>query len=135
MPINKAHYPPNWTELSTQVKTDAGWKCEWCSAPHLDIIRRINTGTAADWEKVSFVPHPTVGEELTSMMNAARLRYYKLTKVVITTAHLNRDSTDNRRENLAALCQRCHLSHDILQHVENRRYGRDHKREHQLKIF
>lgn len=35
--------------------------------------------------------------------------------------------TDNRPENLAALCQRCHLLHDREQHRETRRRNRVQK--------
>lgn len=33
-------------------------------------------------------------------------------RVVLTIAHLNHDIHDNRPENLAALCQKCHNTHD-----------------------
>jgi 5-methylcytosine-specific restriction endonuclease McrA len=39
--------------------------------------------------------------------------------VVLTTAHLDHDDTNDARENLAALCQRCHLRHDLKQHMAN----------------
>lgn len=48
-------------------------------------------------------------------------------KVVLTVAHLDHDKTNNRFSNLAALCQRCHLGHDIKHHVFNRKYGRKTK--------
>ena len=56
-------------------------------------------------------------------------------KVVLTAAHVH----DHRPEaaqllNLAALCQRCHLRHDIFQHIANRKYGRLHGKEHQGKL-
>ncbi len=51
------------------------------------------------------------------------------TNVVLTVAHLNQDPTDNRDENLKALCQRCHLAHDREQHTENARATRQRKRE------
>jgi 5-methylcytosine-specific restriction endonuclease McrA len=59
------------------------------------------------------------------------------TKVVLTVAHLNHSHhlhEDYRFSNLAALCQKCHLKHDIKQHISNRRYGRKHKGEHQIKL-
>lgn len=55
-------------------------------------------------------------------------------KVVLTVAHVDHDKTNNRFNNLAALCQKCHLGHDIKQHVDNRKYGRNWKGEHQIKI-
>ncbi|MCW2243618.1 HNH endonuclease [Azospirillum canadense] len=40
-------------------------------------------------------------------------------KVVLTVAHLNHDPTDCRDENLAAMCQKCHLTYDAALHREN----------------
>jgi len=45
-------------------------------------------------------------------------------KVVLTVAHLNHEKMDCRDENLAALCQRCHLAYDHKRHIWNRKYGR-----------
>ena len=39
--------------------------------------------------------------------------------VVLTVAHLDHDTTNNADANLAALCQRCHLSYDSIQHMQN----------------
>lgn len=55
-------------------------------------------------------------------------------KVILTVAHIDHDKTNNRFTNLAALCQKCHLSNDIKQHVDNRKYGRNWRGQHQLKI-
>lgn len=55
-------------------------------------------------------------------------------KVVLTVAHIDHDKHHNWFSNLAALCQRCHLLHDIKHHVANRKYGRNHKGKHQLKM-
>lgn len=40
-------------------------------------------------------------------------------KIVLTVAHLNHDPADCRDENLAALCQPCHLRLDARQHADN----------------
>ncbi len=55
-------------------------------------------------------------------------------KVCLTVAHIDHDKTNNRFYNLAALCQRCHLWHDIKQHIDNRKYGKGWKGKHQLKL-
>ena len=65
----------------------------------------------------NYKPHPVTGS-----------------KVVLTVAHLDHNKNNNRFSNLAALCQRCHLQHDIKHHVANRKYGRSHKGKHQLTI-
>lgn len=59
----------------------------------------------------------------------------KPTKIILTVAHMDHDKTNNRRSNLKALCQKCHLGHDIQQHVANRKYGRKHNGPHQIKLF
>jgi hypothetical protein len=57
--------------------------------------------------------------------------------VILTTAHLGEpfatgadkhDKKDIRAENLAHLCQRCHLNHDRDEHVENARRNREIRR-------
>ncbi len=54
--------------------------------------------------------------------------------VVLTVAHIDQNRDNNRFDNLAALCQRCHLSHDRNAHIRNRKYGRYHK-EDQINLF
>lgn len=64
----------------------------------------------------NYQPHPVTGS-----------------KVVLTVAHLDHNKTNNRFSNLAALCQRCHLRHDLPEHINNRKYGRNWKK-YQLKL-
>jgi len=59
----------------------------------------------------------------------------KGSKIVLTVAHIDHDKNNNRFNNLAALCQKCHLKHDINQHTDNRKYGRNWKGKHQTKLF
>ena len=42
------------------------------------------------------------------------------TRVVLATAHLDHDPTNNRPGNLKALCQRCHMLHDRQEHRRRR---------------
>lgn len=30
MPVDWSKYPPNWPEISTQIKEEAQWQCECC---------------------------------------------------------------------------------------------------------
>jgi heterodisulfide reductase subunit B len=46
-------------------------------------------------------------------------------KVILTVAHINHDTTDNREENLKALCQYCHLNLDRRNNQYRRKYGKD----------
>jgi len=43
-----------------------------------------------------------------------------LPTVILTIAHLDHDTTHNGDDNLLALCQRCHLRYDRVQHAQTR---------------
>lgn len=95
MPVDRKRYPPDWPVISLARRSSAGWRCEWCGAAQGQ-------------------PHPLTGS-----------------KVVLTVAHLGvphpdgrpgdrHDKADVRAENLAALCQCCHLNYDRADHLANR---------------
>jgi len=48
---------------------------------------------------------------------------FRETRVVLATAHLDHNPRNNRRRNLRALCQRCHLIHDRPRHLHQRWIG------------
>lgn len=104
MPIDYSRYPANWKEISLRIREREGWCCKWCGAANGE-------------------PHPETGS-----------------KVVLTVAHLGvshsdgrpgnkHDKFDVRDENLAALCQRCHLNYDRDEHMYNAAMTRRRKRE------
>jgi len=86
-------YPPDWPEISLEVRDRASWRCEG-SPDYPDCRARQG------------LPPPVTGSI-----------------VVLTVAHLDHDPTNNGepgdRPNLRALCQRCHLWHDRLTHRQN----------------
>ena len=43
------------------------------------------------------------------------------TKVVLATAHLDHNPSNNRPRNLRAFCQRCHMLNDRDEHLRRRR--------------
>lgn len=104
MPMNRALYPDNWEEISFIIRNvRAQNRCEWCGA-------------------VNGEPHPVTGS-----------------KVVLTCAHLGitkpdgtpgdkADKMDCRPENLAALCQRCHLNYDRPEILATQAVNRETKR-------
>lgn len=148
MPIRKEEYPPNWPDIATAAKERAGWRCEWCAAPQKAVIRRRSTAIELGGYLVDFVlvPRLHVPAQLTincyepaqmldtDTLSWPLLRKHGLTRIILTTAHLDRNTANNEPDNLAALCQRCHLRHDIFQHIANRRYGRDHAKAPQLHL-
>jgi len=102
--MNPKLYPHNWRKMSERIRFGrARGRCEWCGAAH-------------------GAPHPDTGSP-----------------VVLTVAHLGApwpdgtpgnkaDKHDCRAENLAALCQRCHLAYDRADHVAAARFGRAQRR-------
>lgn len=94
MPVDWSRYPENWKAISLAIREREGWQCKWCGA-------------------INGQPHPDTGS-----------------KVVLTVAHLGaphadgrpgnkHEKLDVRPENLASLCQRCHLNFDRDEHMEN----------------
>lgn len=105
MPINYRDYPHNWfTDIVPAIRIRSGDRCE--GSPAFPDCRAKNKE-----------PHPITGK-----------------KVILTTAHMDHDNTNNDLDNLRHLCQRCHLRHDLDQHVTNRKYGRNWKQK-QLKLW
>lgn len=120
MPIRpdlKLLYPANWKEISQQIRfVRASGRCERCDAPHGGI--RLRSGDVVeDYHALNQVGFQLIGS-----------------KIILTTAHLNHDPRDNHEENLAALCQKCHLAHDLLHHLASRRINRE-KRTGQRRLF
>lgn len=99
MPIDYRKYPENWkTEIRPRILKRANHCCERCGVENGSWIRR--------WKK-----------------NAAVYNYDRLgnisewgepIKIVLTIAHLDNKLVDHSDENLQAMCQRCHLTHDAF---------------------
>ena len=122
MPIHPAlkdHYAGDWRLLSDAIRfARAGGRCEACDRPHRRLIYVLADGRWFDprrqvWrdERGAPAPGPQPGD-------AASLRRVR---VVIATAHLDHDPANRDPANLRALCQRCHLRHDLAAHLRQRR--------------
>ncbi len=141
MSIDPKRYPLDWKQISLARRESAGQKCEWCGVPNHALVCRKRGTTDyiletldheccykwpdGRWIKLSELPD---GYD-----------YDNPTKIVLTVAHLGtpfpdgspaskHDKMDVRPENLAALCQRCHLLYDIDDHVEHARETRLRKK-------
>jgi hypothetical protein len=111
-------YPPNWRELSDRVRFDrADGKCQRCGRPHLVRLRCLPDGRWFDEPAATWRNHRGRLARWPDLVEATQVR---LTRVVLATAHLDGDPTNNRLKNLRALCQRCHLLHDRPYHVAQR---------------
>ena len=81
-----------------------------------------------DWDRISLLIKEKAGWKC-ELCQAVNGFPHPITKsmVIITVHHINGDPTDNRKINLIALCQRCHLRLDLEKHMKNRRKSRKNK--------
>ncbi len=119
MPIDYSKYPSNWlSEIRPRILTRAGNKCEWC-----DVINGSHIARVPNMGYIYVTEHDDVVNGI------------KVTRVVLTIAHLGtphpdgtpgdkHDKYDVRDENLAALCQGCHLGFDLDDHIQHRKENR-----------
>lgn len=121
MPIRpdlRAAYPSNWRDLSQRVRFErAGGRCQACGRPHLVRIKCLPDGrwfdlTSGTWRNSRDKP-----ADWPDIVEATKLR---MTLVVLAAAHLDHNPRNNRLRNLRALCQRCHLAHDVEHHRRQR---------------
>lgn len=123
-PENRARYPSDWKQIRAEVLERAGHRCEKCKAPNLTVIARgegKDAGTYQDME--AYVFDAETGEEL-GQYRMSDYTVGRMTKVVLTIAHLDHTPENCDRSNLRAWCQRCHLAYDAEHHAETRRATR-----------
>jgi len=94
-------YPANWSLISRRIRLErAKGRCE-CTG---ECGRGRHKGRC---KAVNKRPNPMTGS-----------------MVVLTVAHLNHKPHDCRPKNLKAMCQYCHLVHDLDQHLATLRRNR-----------
>ena len=129
--MNRALYPDDWEAISLRIRERAGQCCEWCGLENGAIGYRTERG--------EFVTVFNSIADVDERADAMQLDGFKLFRIVLTVAHLGapkpdgspgdkHDKQDCRDENLAALCQRCHLNYDRDEHIFNAALTRRRKR-------
>lgn len=117
-PENRALYPADWKAISRRIRHErAGNRCEQCKAPNGELIVRAEDG--ATYMLSDGEVHDANDGQTLGYARSSEYPGYQLVKIVLTVAHLDHDPTQNRDENLRALCQRCHLRHDAEHHRRN----------------
>jgi hypothetical protein len=111
-------YPPHWPELSHHVRFErAGARCQRCGRRHLTLVRCLPDGRWFDQQAATWRDRRGRMARWSDLVEATRFR---MTRVVLATAHLDGDPTNNRMTNLRALCQRCHMLQDRPHHLAQR---------------
>lgn len=133
MPIDYSEYPPNWfTEIRPAILSRADNCCEDCGVKNGSIILRDKHSfryiCETEWQFIK-------DEERKGFNHLKAIKNCGFTKIILTIAHLDHDKENHSVEldRLKALCQKCHLNLDLKRHIENRKYGRNH-RKNQIKL-
>lgn len=105
--MDYSNYPGDWLAISKRIRERADWRCEGSSA-------------YPDCRAKNGMPNPRTGS-----------------KVVLTVAHLDHDTTNSDETNLRAWCQLCHNTYDMPYRVFNRmkRKRREQMAAGQLDMF
>jgi len=86
-----------WKQIRAEILGRAGQRCEQCGVP--DLAYRISGGDA--W---------TLNAE---QAEAWAMDGERVSRIVLTVAHLDHQPENCDSSNLRALCQRCRFAHDI----------------------
>lgn len=125
MSFKQSDYPADWKQISKRIRERAGNKCEICGVENGAWILRASDDKE-DFRAFKSHIEAAFAEGLPNEFDMSMP-----IKVVLTVAHLNHDTTDNRDENLKALCQLHHLRHDAQYHAQNA--AKTRKRKHEEK--
>lgn len=116
---------PDWFAARSLCMERAKGKCEWCGKPKgsnlqaLDRTGRWFNKESGDWVWPRGFAIPWV------FLSAPPPKRTSTVRCILTTAHLDHNPGNNSQDNLAGLCQRCHLVYDGPHHRETARLRRD----------
>ena len=121
MPIRRelrGFYAIDWKQLSAVIRFErAKGRCEACGRPHSRLVQHLGDGRWWDEERSAW--RDGRGRALPRFKPHVGI-LVRHTKVVLATAHLDHDPTNDPPRNLKALCQRCHMLHDREEHRRRR---------------
>lgn len=112
---SKPPYPADWKEISLAIRERSGGRCECVGECGLH-----------QGARVSSTQFHHVAPRRCLERNGAFARWAR-GKVMLTVAHLDHDPAHCWPGNLKAMCQRCHLRYDQVQHMTNAHRTRDRK--------
>lgn len=124
-PENRDRYPADWPAISMAVRQAANNKCEFCGVQNHQLGGRTPTGlwlpaqpTGTNCGRTpSGLDWPREGEygwcSLIHPDGSETTMHLRIVRIVLTVAHLDHQPENCARENLKALCQRCHNRYDL----------------------
>jgi hypothetical protein len=153
MPFDISKYPPEWKAISRECRERAGYRCEWCRAPHGVVVTRAPKGFYSTIEQddedstEETVWRNSRGQQVSIYDIAEALETgfefgpegqllpdCKLwqSKVILTAAHTEETGGSKHDKSnlhgLRALCNSCHLRYDLSDHIAHARETRMRRR-------
>jgi hypothetical protein len=125
MPIDYKKYPTNWkSKIRPEILKRAKNKCEQCGVKNLEYGYRDPDGEFYTCQETMDMLENTgydiFSEELSNQSFKDGNPKPPI-RIVLTIAHMDHNILNNDYNNLKALCQRCHLNHDKIIHLEKRK--------------
>jgi hypothetical protein len=103
--MNRKLYPANWEDIARRVKQAANWHCQECGKPCLL--------PGEDWLDFVIRCSWTVGEALAALEDNGSTNPTKISRYILTTAHLDHKPENCDRPNLRSWCAPCHCRYDL----------------------
>ena len=132
MPIDYSQYPDNWfAEIRPRILEREGNCCKFCGIADRLLGWRVPSGKF--YTPDDFAGKYMSRQDLDDLLKVMKKRPEPY-QIILTVAHLDHKLIDHGDDNLAALCQRCHLNHDrastARKRAQNRRYSRKKRQYH-----
>lgn len=110
MPFDRSKYPPDWELISARIKKRDGNRCKFCGLPNGELGKR-KYGVWYSWEWIQ-------AQTISTLIFVFGEIPPSPSVIVLTCAHVkDPDPMNCADDNLAALCQDCHLRHDRARHA------------------
>jgi hypothetical protein len=141
MPIDYRKYHPDWKQIRASILDREQHRCKFCQVPNYAYIFRgtIKEGPIEPLTEIYQMADGVLfmAEDGYPLFDGIAVAIdvqplsgdpnQKAIKVVLTVAHLDHDITNNEPDNLAALCQKCHLRYDAKHHAKSSKATREAK--------
>jgi hypothetical protein len=119
--MRRNEYPPDWEQISAEKR--AKGICDMCGVKNHMIIKR--RGSRYRYAYACEVMRFEIFYKVYRWRMWRALKTLGLTKIILTTSHVDRNPSHNDDANLRVLCQRCHLLYDGPDNARRRNYGRE----------
>jgi hypothetical protein len=111
---------PAWRATRARILARAGNCCERCKLPNGIVVVRAGDYSIKADDGTLYGPKGDTG----ARVRGSEMPGGNEVRIQLGIAHLNHVAGDDRDENLAALCRRCHLRNDAKKHAEDAKLTR-----------